>query len=160
MKKAAVIILALGYSQISWTQPVTADYVKFDSSKAAPSALAGFGFVYSDGVGGLFHRTIQEIQRVVMTSRMLTVSGATNEISVNGSGSASQDLSQDRTWSLSIPSTFSLAGKTALIIPNNSNPTTNQFGEVEGDNNAWGASRGAIQFYDGTDPTYHLQSRA
>lgn len=43
---------------------------------------------------------------------------------------------------------------TSFEIPNSAAPTTAVFGEIAGDNNAWAASRGAVQFYDGTANTY------
>jgi hypothetical protein len=43
-----------------------------------------------------------------------------------------------------------------FIIPSGSAPTTDFFGEIEADNNAWAASRGALQFFDGTANTYLL----
>lgn len=42
----------------------------------------------------------------------------------------------------------------SLNIPNAAAPTTDAFGEIAGDNNAWAASRGTIQFFDGTANTY------
>lgn len=42
----------------------------------------------------------------------------------------------------------------SLQLPNGAAPTTDAFGEIAGDNNAWAASRGAVQFYDGTANTY------
>jgi hypothetical protein len=38
-------------------------------------------------------------------------------------------------------------------MPNGSSVTTDAFGEFAGDNNAWAASRGAVQFFDGTANT-------
>jgi hypothetical protein len=43
---------------------------------------------------------------------------------------------------------------TSLNIPNAAAPTTDAFGEIAGDNNAWAASRGAVQWYDGTANTW------
>lgn len=42
----------------------------------------------------------------------------------------------------------------SLNIPNGAAPTTDAFGEIAGDNNAWAAGRGAIQWFDGTANTY------
>lgn len=42
----------------------------------------------------------------------------------------------------------------SLQIPNAAAPTTDAFGEIAGDNNAWAASRGAVQFFDGTANTF------
>lgn len=48
----------------------------------------------------------------------------------------------------------------SLNIPNGAAPTTDAFGEIAGDNNAWGAGRGAVQFYDGTANTFLLGTLA
>lgn len=42
----------------------------------------------------------------------------------------------------------------SLQLPNAASPTTDAFGELAGDNNAWAASRGALQFFDGTANTF------
>jgi hypothetical protein len=157
MKKRILIIsvtFVLGYSRALWAQPVTADYVKFDSSKAAPAAQAGFGFVYSDGVLGLFHRKINGTDRLLKDTRIVTINGTQNEITVSNSAAPVEDLTVDRTWGLSLSSTIDLGGKTSFEIPNAAAPTTDAFGEIAGDNNAWTTNRGAVQFYDGTSNTY------
>lgn len=41
-------------------------------------------------------------------------------------------------------------------LPNGSSVTTDAFGELGADNNAWAASRGALQFFDGTANTWIL----
>jgi len=43
---------------------------------------------------------------------------------------------------------------TSLRIPNGTGPTTDAAGEIAFDTNAWGASRGAVQVFDGTANTY------
>jgi hypothetical protein len=48
----------------------------------------------------------------------------------------------------------------SLQIPNGAAPTTDAFGEIAGDNNAWAASRGAIQWFDGTANTYIIGALA
>lgn len=47
-----------------------------------------------------------------------------------------------------------------LMIPNGAAPTTDAFGEIAGDNNAWAAGRGALQIYDGTANTYAVATLA
>lgn len=42
----------------------------------------------------------------------------------------------------------------SLQVPTNASVTTDVFGEIAADNNAWAASRGALQFYDGTANTF------
>jgi hypothetical protein len=39
-------------------------------------------------------------------------------------------------------------------VPNGADPTTDAFGEVAADNNAWDTGRGALEFYDGTASTF------
>lgn len=82
-----------------------------------------------------------------------TITGTANEITVtNGDCSA--------TPTLSLPATIDLGGKTSFEIPNAAAPTTDAFGEIAGDNNAWAASRGAVQFFDGTANTFLLGTLA
>lgn len=69
------------------------------------------------------------------------LAGTSNEITLTGD-------------TLSLSTTIDLGGKTSFEIPNAAAPTTDAFGEMAGDNNAWAASRGAVQFYDGTANTY------
>lgn len=76
-----------------------------------------------------------------------TVTGTSNEVSV-----ANGDCSGNPT--ISLPATIDLGGKTSFEIPNAAAPTTDAFGEIAGDNDAWAASRGAVQFFDGTANTY------
>jgi hypothetical protein len=83
----------------------------------------------------------------VGTSRQLTIAGTANEIT---SSAGAQDLSADRTWTLSLPTDIDLGGKSSLEIPNAAAPTVNAFGEIAGDNDLWAAGRGAPVFYDGT----------
>ena len=42
----------------------------------------------------------------------------------------------------------------ALEVPNSADPTTDAFGEIAGDNNAWGTGRGAFEFFDGTSSVW------
>ena len=77
------------------------------------------------------------------------VVGTANEVEVSG-GSGSEAS----TATLSLPATIDLGGKTSFEIPNGASPTTDAFGEIAGDNNAWASGRGAVQFFDGTANTY------
>jgi hypothetical protein len=45
-------------------------------------------------------------------------------------------------------------GATSFEIPNGAAPTTNAFGQIAADNNAWDTDRGAIQAFDGTANTF------
>lgn len=87
----------------------------------------------------------------VANTRTLTVGGTANEVDVSG---GTLDLSANRSWTASLSSTIDLGGKTSFELPNAAAPTTDAFGELAGDNNAWAASRGALQFFDGTANTY------
>lgn len=48
----------------------------------------------------------------------------------------------------------------SMNIPNAAAPTTDAFGELAGDNNAWAASRGAPQWFDGTANVYLIGALA
>jgi hypothetical protein len=87
----------------------------------------------------------------------LTVAGTSNEIS---SSAGAQDLSANRTWTLSLPATVDLGGKTSFEVPNGADPTTDVFGELAADNNAWAASRGALEHFDGTASTFVVAALA
>ncbi len=77
----------------------------------------------------------------VIAARTLT--GTALEISV-----ANGDCTGTPTFSL--PAVIDLGGKTSFEIPNAAAPTTDAFGEIAGDNNAWGSGRGALALFDGT----------
>jgi hypothetical protein len=49
---------------------------------------------------------------------------------------------------------------TYVEIPNGAAPTTTIFGQIAGDNNAWGTGRGAAQFFDGTANTWLIGALA
>ena len=97
--------------------------------------------------------TLAELNAVITNGDLvpqattLTIAGTTNEIT---SSAGAQDLSTNRTWTLSLPRMIDLGGKTSLEIPNGAAPTVNVFGQIAGDDNIWAASRGAPIFYDGT----------
>jgi len=79
-----------------------------------------------------------------------TVAGTANEVSVSGSGSETAAVT------VSLPTTIDLGSKTSFELPNAAAPTTDAFGEVAGDDNAWATGRGALQVFDGTANTYLL----
>lgn len=83
-----------------------------------------------------------------------TVAGTANEVDVSGSGSETAAVT------VSLSTTIDLGGKTSFELPNAASPTTDAFGELAGDNNAWAASRGALQFFDGTANTYVVAALA
>ena len=82
-----------------------------------------------------------------VNTRVLT--GTANEITVT-----SGDCSGTPTFSL--PAVIDLSEKTSFRVPNSAAPTTNAFGHLAGDNNAWATGRGALQHYDGTANTFLL----
>jgi hypothetical protein len=57
----------------------------------------------------------------------ITVAGTANEIT---SSAGAQDLSTNRTWTLSLPATVNLSGKTAFAIPTGTNPTVDSTGYI------------------------------
>ena len=84
---------------------------------------------------------------LVPQSFTITIAGTTNEIA---SSTGAQDLSTNRTWTLSLPATIDLGGKTSFEIPNSASPAVDAFGEIAGDSNLWDTARGAPVFFDGT----------
>lgn len=77
-----------------------------------------------------------------------TVAGTASKIDVSGSGS------ENAAVTVTLSDTIDIGGHTSLEIPNAAAPTTDAFGEIAGDNNAWAASRGAVQWFDGTANTW------
>ncbi len=55
---------------------------------------------------------------------------------------------------LKVATALDLGGNTSLEVPNGASPTTDAFGEIAGDNNAWASGRGAVQWFDGTANTF------
>lgn len=106
-------------------------------------------FTYESTTGDFEWHTPGELG-LVETSRTIAVAGTANEIS---SSAGAQDLSTNRTWTLSLPTTIDLGGKTSLEIPNSDTPTVDAVGEIAVDDNAWGAGRGTLVIYDGTAET-------
>ena len=78
------------------------------------------------------------------------VAGTASEITASGTCT----ITTTGTCTLSIPAAVDLGGKTSFEIPNGAAPTTNAFGQIAGDNNAWDTGRGAVQFFDGTANTF------
>ena len=80
-----------------------------------------------------------DMDQNVLTSSSPTFAGAT--------------LSSGTTALGTVSGTIDAGGATSFEVPNGAAPTVNAFGELAGDNNLWGAGRGAPVFFDGTDPT-------
>jgi len=66
---------------------------------------------YDSGSGDWINQTISEIG-LVQTSRTLTITGTTNEVTVTG---GVQDLSSNRTWTVSLPSGVTVSTLNATI---------------------------------------------
>lgn len=85
----------------------------------------------------------------------ITVDGGSDQSRVNFADGADIEFTLTGTNAVaSIPAALDLGGKTSFEIPNGASPTTDAFGELAGDNNAWASGRGAVQFYDGTANTW------
>jgi hypothetical protein len=82
------------------------------------------------------------------------VAGTSNEVSV------SHTPAEGSTATVSLPATIDLGGKTSFEVPNAADPTTDAFGELAADNDAWAASRGALEHFDGTASTFVVASLA
>jgi hypothetical protein len=66
MKKRVLLILALGLTQIATSQiQVEALSVRFDSMATDPTAQAGKGFVYSNGVIGLYYTDLSHLGKIL-----------------------------------------------------------------------------------------------
>lgn len=70
---------------------------------------AGSGFLTSANVGGVMTLSFTAASDYVPGSRTITVAGTANEIT---SSAGAQDLSANRTWTLSLPATMTMTGKT------------------------------------------------
>lgn len=77
-----------------------------------------------------------------------TVAGTANKVDVSGSGSETAAVT------VTLSDTIDIGSHTSFELPNSASPTTDAFGELAGDNNAWASGRGALQFFDGTANTW------
>ncbi len=143
MRKLLTLLLCCGLS-------THAADVEF-SSKATISSIDNADFLHAITAAGLTRRLEASLFNAkVANSTTLTIAGTANEIT---SSAGAQDLSANRTWTISLPTGIDLGGKTSLEIPNAAAPTVNVFGQIAGDNNLWASGRGAVLFYDGTAVT-------
>lgn len=85
---------------------------------------------------------------IVTSTRAITIAGTANEIT---SSTGSQDLSADRTWTLSLPATIDLGGKTSLEIPNSAAPTVDADGEIALDTSVADFSHGILKYFGGEE---------
>lgn len=135
--------------------------VDFTQAPATAPVKAGMALPAACAVGQLFYDTdapagqnlygCTAANTWTLQGGVSSVSGTANEIAATSAGGA---------VTLSLPATVSLAGKTAFELPHSAVPITNSFGQIAGDENAWGAGRGSIQFYDGTSNTYVVAALA
>lgn len=108
----------------------------------------GGGGLGDPGANGVVVRT------ALNTTSARTITGTANEVSVaDGNGVSANPT-------ISLPADISLAGKTSFRLIDGSGPTTDAAGETAFDNNAWAASRGAVQVFDGTANTYVVAALA
>lgn len=85
----------------------------------------------------------------------ITIDLATVATTANAGDSATAFFSSGTIEDARLPT--SMADKIAtgsFQVPNAAAPTTDAFGEIAGDNNAWAASRGTLQIFDGTANTW------
>lgn len=84
-------------------------------------------------------------------------SGTTGDLTKPTGGfnlASGQTLNNKTGATISGAGSYDFTSGTKLVVPNSAAPTTTAFGWLAGDNNAWAASRGALQFFDGTANTY------
>lgn len=137
-----------GYGAGLFGSDVSNNTIDIDTLAEVETALGGIDVIASTEID-----TMAELNAIVGDAnlvpevRTVTIAGTANEID---SSAGAQDLSANRTWTLSLPATMDLGGKTSFEIPNAAAPVVDAFGELAGDNNLWAASRGAPVFFDGT----------
>ena len=70
------------------------------------------------------------------------------------------DVTADCINATNLAEVLNLGTSTSFEVPNSATPTTDAFGEIAADNDAWGASRGALQTFDGTASTFVVATLA
>ena len=128
---------------------IGADKILESMLKAVNAAVDEDILTYESTTGDFEWHTPAELN-LVETSRTITVAGTTNEIT---SSAGAQDLSTNRTWTLSLPATIDLGGKTSFEVPNGAAPTVDAVGEIAVDDNTWATGHGTLVIYDGTAET-------
>jgi hypothetical protein len=64
------------------------------------------------------------------------------------------DLTMTDCGAITSTGVIDFSGATSVEVPNGASVTTDAFGEIGADNDAWDTGRGAIQVYDGTGAAY------
>lgn len=118
---------------------MTASSTELNVLDGIPGTLTATELGYVDGVTSSIQT---QLTAKAAHATTLTVAGTSNEIA---SSAGAQDLSANRTWTLSLPATIDLGGKTSLEIPNGAGGTTvDATGEVCID-----STSKTLNFYDG-----------
>lgn len=115
------------------------------TSYTVPSSAGAYGrtVFYASGGGFVKFDVIGDnTSPPASAATTMTVAGTANEIA---SSAGAQDLSANRTWTLSLPATIDLGGKTSLEIPNSDDPDVDAAGETSWDTDGW------MRGYDGAN---------
>jgi hypothetical protein len=93
------------------------------------------------------------------TAARLAIGTTLQILQVNAGATALEYISLN-TALAAITGAIDLGGASSLEVPNGANPTTDAFAEVAGDNDAWAASRGTLEFFDGTASVFVVAALA
>lgn len=90
------------------------------------------------------------------TTRMAGNVTAAGDLSVSGAVQVDGATTLSGTVAINDPLTATDTAdfQGTIKLPNGAAPTTDTFGQIAADNNAWASGRGALQIYDGTANTY------
>jgi len=118
---------------------VTSNATELNVLDGIPGTLTATELGYVDGVTSAIQT---QIDTKAAHATTITVAGTASEIT---SSAGAQDLSANRTWTLSLPASIDLGGKTSFEIPNGAGGTTvDATGEVCID-----STSKTLNFYDG-----------
>lgn len=132
--------------QVSGGAPVWGTVPNPATMVAGPGSSTDNAIARFNGTGGY---TIQNSGVTIDDSNNVSMPA---NLDVQGTNTI--DTLQATNLVLDATGTVDLGAGASFEVPNSAAPTTDAFGELAGDNNAWAASRGALQFYDGTANTY------
>lgn len=113
-------------------------------------AAAQITLWYLDGT------TLRPVDPMWSVAVSATPGGSTGNIQYNNGGALAGIGSLTFNSSLNMLVVANAIATSSFAIPTSTAPTTDVFGEIAGDSNAWATGRGAVQFYDGTANTYLL----